>query len=198
MQLYDVGRSPNCLKVRVIARELGLPLALVPYDFAAPKPPGYLDKNPMGKVPTLVDDDGFVLWESGAILVHLAEKKPESGLLPVEPHARAETFRWLLFAATHIQPWVSLLGQERLIKARRGEAPDPAMVGLGDRELARFWPVLEAGLQKADYLVGSYTIADIALGCGVVDCEARGIDLTIFPRITAWRERLRQRPAWAD
>ena len=197
MQLYDVTRSPNCLKVRVIARELGFALELVPIDFHA-RPAAYYEKNPMGKVPTLVDDDGYALWESGAILVHLAEKKPELGLLPSEAHARAETLRWLFFAATHIQPWVSLLGQERLIKARTGLPPDPAMVGLGERELARFFPVLEAGLEGRDYLVGSYTIADIAMGCGLNDSEARGIDLTMFPNITAWRERLRQRPAWRD
>ena len=130
MKLYDVAPSPNCRKVRVLARELGLVLERIGVDFATTKSPEYLAQNPTGKVPVLVDDDGFTLWESGAILVHLAEKKPELGLLPTEPHARAEVFRWLFFAANHIQRWVSLLGQERLIKPRTGGAPDAALIGL--------------------------------------------------------------------
>src|SRR5689334_16101782 len=101
MKLYDVAASPNCRKVRVIARELGLQLELLSIDFTAAKQPAYLAQNPAGKVPTLVDDDGFVLWESGAILIHLAEKKPSSGLLPLEAHARGDVMRWLLFTATH-------------------------------------------------------------------------------------------------
>jgi glutathione S-transferase len=82
MRLYDVAASPNCRKVRVIARELGLPLELWAIDFARAKQPEYLAQNPAGKVPTLVDDDGFVLRESGALLVYLAERKPELGLWP--------------------------------------------------------------------------------------------------------------------
>src|SRR5689334_17604836 len=77
MKLFDISRSPNCRKVRVLARELDLPLEVVAVDFASLKEPAYLARNPTGKVPTFVDDDGFVLWESNAILIHLAEKRPE-------------------------------------------------------------------------------------------------------------------------
>jgi glutathione S-transferase len=198
MKLYDLPTSPNCLRVRVLARELGLPIEIVPMDFARAKQPGYLEQNPAGKVPTFVDDDGFVLWESGAILAYLADKKADSGLLPGDAQARADVLRWMFFLATHLQPWLSLLGVERLIKARSGQTPDPVLTGLAERELARFLPIVDAQLAAHDYLGERYTIADIAIGCSLESCEARGVDLGRYPNVTAWRERLRRRPAWHD
>lgn len=198
MRLYDVAPSPNCRKVRVLARELGLPLELCAIDFARAKEPAYLAQNPAGKVPTLVDDDGFVLWESGAILVYLAEKKPELGLWPSAAQERADVLRWMFFLATHVQPWLSLLGQERLLKARTGAPADPALVALAERELRRFLPLLDAQLEGRDYLAGGYSIADIAVGCGLENCEARGVTLDGYPYLHGWRERLRQRPAWHE
>lgn len=198
MRLYDVQASPNCRKVRVTARELGLPLEIVPVDFANAKTPEYLARNPTGKVPTLVDDDGTVVWESGAILVHLAEKDPARSLFPAEAHARAETLRWMFFGATHIQPWMSVLGQERILKARAGGSPDPAIVGLTERELARFLAVLDGHLAGREYLGSAFGIADIALGCGFEGAEARGVSLDAFTNLHAWRERLRARRSWKD
>ncbi|HEY3821628.1 MAG TPA: glutathione S-transferase family protein [Polyangiaceae bacterium] len=198
MRLYDIHGSPNCRKVRVVARELGLHLELLAVDFVQTKQPGYLAKNPTGKVPTLVDDDGTVVWESGAILVHLAEKDPEHRLLPVDPPVRSEVVRWMFFGATHLQPWLSLLGQERLLKARRGEVPDAAIVALAERELARFLPVLDDTLERRDYLARSFSIADVALGCGLEGAEARGVGFEGVPQVAAWRQRLRARPAWND
>lgn len=198
MKLYDVAPSPNCRKVRVLARELGLQLELCRMDFTRTKEPEYLAQNPTGKVPTLVDDDGFVLWESGAILVYFAEKKPELGLWPSATQERAEVLRWMFFLATHVQPWLSLLGQERLIKARSGAPADPGLVALAERELARFLPLLDTQLEGREYLAGGYSIADIAVGCGLENCEARGVTLDGYPQLHAWRERLRQRPAWHE
>jgi glutathione S-transferase len=198
MKLFDLQASPNCRRVRVLARELGLPLELVATDFGSMKQPEYLAHNPSGKVPTLVDDDGFVLWESGAILAHLADRKPELCLFPADAHERADVLRWLFFLATHVQPWLSLLGQERLIKARAGLAAEPAFIALAERELARFLPILDAQLAGRQYLTGRYSIADIASGCSFEGCEARGVTLAPYAHLTAWRERLRQRPAWAD
>ena len=197
MKLYDAKGSPNCRKVRVAARELGLPLELVPVDLAGTRDPEHLVLNPTGKVPTLVDDQ-FVLWESGAILVYLAGKRPESGLLPTAPEAHASTVRWLFFAATHVQPWLSLLGQERILKVRAGKMPDAPAIALAERELQRFLPLLEEQLATREYLVEKYSIADIGLGCGLEGCEQRGLELTPYPELIRWRERLRQRAAWAD
>ena len=198
VRLYDVTASPNCRKVRIAARELGLPLELIGVDLAGAREPGYLDRNPTGKVPTLVDDDGFVLWESGAILLHLADKRPASGLLPADPHRRADVLRWMFFAANHVQPWMSVLGQERLFKPRAGSPPDAAAIALAERDLARFLPVIERRLAGADHLAGGYSLADIAVGCSFVDCERRGVSLDAHPHIAAWRQRLSARPAWQE
>lgn len=194
VKLYDVVGSPNCRKVRVAARELGLALDLVPVDLTQSREPGYVAQNPTGKVPTLVDDDGFVLWESGAILLYLAEKKP--GLVPSHLEERADVHRWLFFGATHLQPWLSLLGQELIFKARLGKAPDPALIALAERELARFLPILDQHLAGREYLAGSFSVADVALGCGLEDCESRGV--TLPPHVASWRERLRARPSWRE
>lgn len=198
MKLFDVKGSPNCLKVRILARELGLPLEIVPLDLASAKDQHYLALNPSGKVPTLIDDDGFVLWESAAILLYLAEKGPQSALLPKSAAARAETTRWLFFAANHIQPWLSLLGQERLLKPRQGKPSDDHLIALAERELARFLPILNAALSEREYLAAAFSVADIALGAGLEGCEARGVSLDGYSHLVSWRERLRARPAWRD
>jgi len=198
MRLYDVSGSPNCRKVRVAARELSLPLELVPISLAGPRDDAYLAHNPSGKVPTFVDDDGFVLWESGAILVHLAEKCPERGLFPANAHRRADVLRWMFFAANHLQPWISILGQERLLKTRSGLPPDAAAIALAERELGRFLPILDQHLRDHEYLAHVYSVADIAVGCGFVECERRGLMLDAHPHLGAWRQRLQGRPAWQE
>ena len=198
MKLFDVQLSPNCLKVRIVARELGIALELVPVVLANAKQAEYLALNPAGKVPTLVDDDGFTLWESFAILGYLADKYPERGLLGSSLQQRADAQRWLFFSATHLQPWLSWLGQERIIKPRTGAAADPAVIALAERELDRFLPLLEQHLTGREYLTDSFGLADIGVGAGFENCEARGVELTSYPALHAWRERLRARPAWRD
>lgn len=198
MKLFDLQRSPNCLKVRILAREVSLPLEVVPMDLPGLTAPDYLTLNPSGKVPTLVDDDEFTLWESSAILVYLAQQQPDLGLFPADPRGQAEVLRWMFFSATHLQPWLSILGQERLLAPRLGRASDATAIALAERDLARFIPIVEEHLSSQRYLTGTYSIADITVGGGFEECEARGLSLEPYPAIRAWRERLRQRPAWKD
>lgn len=199
MHLFNVMASPNCKKVRVAARELDLPLTLIPLDLQKPRTPEHLARNATGKVPTLIDDD-FVLWESGAILVYLARKRPGVGLLPADPRDEADVLHWLFFLATHLQPWVSMLGQERVMKPRRGEPPDANAIALAERELARFLPVVDGALERRELLAtsGTFTIADIAVGCGLESLEQRGVSLAPYAGLAAWIARLRARPSWQD
>ena len=90
MKLYNAGLSPNALRVRAVASELGIPLELIEVNLRDPedKAEKLLRWNPNGKVPVLIDGD-FVLWESRAINVYLASLKPEAGLFPAEPKRRA-------------------------------------------------------------------------------------------------------------
>jgi len=178
MKLFDVRMSPNCRKVRILARELGLALETVAVSLSDARAGAHLAANPLGKVPTLVEDDGFTLWESGAILLYLAERAG-SALLPEDARARADMHRWLFFAATHVQPWMSVLGQERIIKPRRGGTPDPVLCAYAERELARFLPILDERVSERAFLVGPYTVADIAVGAGLEDSELRGVALPL-------------------
>ena len=199
MKLYDVSASANSRRVRVLCRELQLPVELESVNLTVPRSPSYLENNPTGKVPTLVDDDGTVIWESGAILLHLAERRPEAGLLPAEARPRAEVFRWMFFCATHVQPWLSVLGQERLLKPRLNQPVDEHAIALAERELSRYLHVLDAALEGKQHLVdGCYSLADVFLGCSFEGAEARGVDVAAYPNVFDWRERLRRRVAWAD
>lgn len=196
MRLYDALPSPNAKRVRVLARELGISLERITVDLRA-SDPGYLQHNPMGKVPTLVDDDGYVLWESGAILTYLASKHG-SALLPSTARGLAEVMRPMFFAATHIQPWISTLGQERIVKPARGGVANEALIAHAEAELARFLPVLDRALAGREYLCGTFSIADIFVGCGLEGAERRGVELTPYAALCVWRARLQARAAWAD
>lgn len=195
MRLYDTTLSPNAKRVRVIARELGVTLERVTVNLLSVEA-AYRGKNPTGKVPTLEDGD-FVLWESGAILTYLALQH-DSALLPREPRAHAEVMRWMFYAATHVQPWLSTLGQERLVKPMRGLTADPAAIAMAERELARFVPVLDRALSERDFLTGSFSIADIFVGCSFEGVERRGVELDAYPHLSNWRARLTERPSWRD
>ena len=89
MKLYNADLSPNCLRVRAVICELDLPVELVDVDLRAPKPAELLSANPNGKVPVLIDDDGFTLFESRAINSYLASKRPERDLYPADARCAA-------------------------------------------------------------------------------------------------------------
>jgi glutathione S-transferase len=119
-------------------------------------------------------------------------------LLPRDPRAHADVLRYMFFAATHIQPWMSTLGQERLVKPARGLTGNPVLIAHAEAELARFFPVLEQAVSGRAYLCESYSIADIFVGCGLEGAERRGVELSQYGALYAWRARLNARPAWAD
>ena len=198
MQLFDVPMSPHCKKVRICADELGLPLELVPVNPRAGdnRNPEYLAKNPMGKVPTLVDGD-FSLWESGAILAYLAAKKPEKGLLPAEPRAHADVLRWMFWYASHLEPHTTALALERIYKKMRGQpGDDPHFIKAAEDQLARFLPVLEEQLKAHEFVTGHLSIADIAMGCTLEGAERYKLDLAPYPHIRGWLSRLQARDSW--
>ena len=197
MKLYYASISPNAKRIRVCAAELGIPLEAVQLDVGKgeTRAPEYLALNPMGRVPT-VTDDSFVLWESPAILWYMATKHGAQQLLPKELRAEADTLRWLFFCASHIDSHLTVLMQERFIKARRKLESDPALIAAAEKELARFVPVLEQQLATHEYVTGQFSIADIALGCSMELSPALGFDLTKYPHIAAWLTRLHARPSW--
>jgi glutathione S-transferase len=147
IKLYDGRISWNGRKIRLLAKELGIPLERITLDFAAGdyRTPEFLAKNPNGKVPT-IDDDGFVLWESHAILRYLADKHPERGLAGTDPKTRALVDQWLFWYTAHVGSALDMLLRERRIKAFLKQEAVPEVIAEAESQLGRFLPILDAQL----------------------------------------------------
>ena len=201
LTLYEGPMSPNARKVRLVAAELGLKLNRVGLSFAKgeTQAPGYLAKNPNGTLPTL-DDDGFVLWESAAILRRLAAKRPERDLLPADPETAALVDQWLCWWIAQPEAALMKLAWERLIKPALGRpGNDPSIVGDALAALDRFLPVLDRQLVGRDFITGRLSIADFAAGPWLDVAPATlKVDFDRYANIGAWLARLRARPYWQD
>jgi glutathione S-transferase len=201
MKLYGHPISPRHRRIAIAAAELGLPLEVVELNIGKGenRTPEYLAKNPMGKIPTFEDDDGWTLWESFAVLVYLGEKHPERGLFPTQVRERADALRWMFWSASHLDPAIVGLVVQKVIAPMRGQRPDEAVIEASSRDLARFLPVLEAHLGGRTWMLGErFSMVDVALGASVdgLFLEAVGFDRGTCPNVAAWHRRLTERPAW--
>lgn len=199
MKLYALLPSPNTFKVVALAHHLGLDLEVVDVDVTtgANKAPDYISKNPNGLMPTLEDGD-FLLWESNAILMYLAQKKPESGLWPANPQDQAKVQQWLYWSAIHFGPAIRPFFFERIVKARMGlGAPDEAELKKATEGFPKVGNVFEAQLQNQQYLVGDQlTIADFALASFAPYAKMAGMPLENYPNIQAYCARVTGTEAW--
>ncbi|GAB4354085.1 MAG: glutathione S-transferase [Immundisolibacter sp.] len=189
----DHPGSHNALKVAVLLRELGLEFELIDLDPATELRP--LDAplrrlNPNGLTPIL-DDDGFILWESAAILQYLCDSRGPAALLPIEAKQRARVLQWLGWEASTFIPALMALYMARLGDA--GEATDSARTRVGF-----LLNVLEQGIGGRGWVADAYSIADIALGASVPALLPLGVDFTPYPGLRRWLAALRRRPAWQD
>jgi glutathione S-transferase len=195
MKIYAFAPSPNCQKVLAVARELGLPFETVHIDIfkGEAKTPAFLAKNPNGRLPVL-EDEGFVLWESNAILAYLAAKQAVPSLLPIKPRERAEVDRWLFWQTAHLSPAVSKVAFEKIVKpmAKLG-TPDPAVVAAGTAEFAALAKILDEGLAGKEYVAGKLSIADFAIGPHIGVAGACELDFAPFKNLRAWSDRMRAR-----
>lgn len=200
IRLYDGQRSPNARKIRLLAAELDVPVEKVALDFTKGelRSPEYLAKNPNGKIPT-IDDDGFVLWESAAILRWLAAKKPERGLVPSDPKGQAMLDQWMFWYAAQVEPPLLLLVFEKLVKKFLGMGdPDASVVDTAEKHLARFLAVLDAQLAGKEYVLGKLTIADFQMAPWFDSTPALGVDVSPYANVGAWLARMRARPYWSS
>jgi glutathione S-transferase len=198
MKLYNADLSPNCLRVRAVINELGLPVELVDVNLLSrERPPELLEVNPNGKVPAFVDDDGFSLFESRAINVYLASKRPERGLYPDDPKRRAIVEQWSYWQALQLGPVVQAIGYERLIKPQFGLGQtDEALVAQKIAELDKQLAVLEIGLDGKEWLAGSLSLADFATAAPFALRVPAGVSLSKAPKTEAWLERIESLPSW--
>jgi glutathione S-transferase len=198
MKLYDAGLSPNALRVRAVANELGIALQLIEVDLSdtAAKAEALAPVNPNTKVPVLVDGD-FVLWESRAINGYLASLRPEAGLYPADARARAVVDQWTHWHAIHMSPPLQRLAFERLFKARFGMGvPDEEAAQAQLVELGRLLPILDANLKGRDWVAGDLSLADFAIATTFVYREPSGLSLDDTPEVAAWIARVEARPSW--
>lgn len=194
MKLYQSPFSSAAMKVRALLIELGLPCTFVDVNMmqGEHKSPEFLARNPNGKVPVL-EDDGFHLWESNAILCYLAAKKPESGLLPTEPRAMALVQQWLQWQASTFSHSLNDVMMETVYSRFMNRQKDEAKYAAGLEKVRRDLGVLEKILARQEYLCGALTIADFSLVSGLVLRTPMGVELDAFPGVKAWVARLEAR-----
>lgn len=198
MKLYNAALSPNALRVRAVAQELGITLDLVEIDMrgGSHKTPEYLEMNPMGKVPVLKDGD-FALWESRAIIGYLASLRPEAGLYPDDPKRRAIVDQWSYWQAVHLSPVVQKIVFEMMVKPMLGLGdPDPGAVRREGEEAGELLAVLDAALDGRDWIAGALSLADFTLASTLVYAGRVGIPLDRVPNVAAWMTRIEARPSW--
>jgi glutathione S-transferase/GST-like protein len=187
---FYTAATPDTYKVSVALEEMALPYTAVTVDLAAgeQKSAAFLAFNPNGKVPALVDD-GFAIFESGAILVYLAEK---SGLLlPADTQGRSRVMQWLMFQIGGVGP---MMGQANIFY-RYFPEKIPAVIARYQGEGRRLFAVLDAQLATSEFLAGDYSIADIANWCWVRTYKWSGIDIEGLPHLQRWLTAIAARPA---
>jgi GST-like protein len=194
LQLYTFA-TPNGWKASIMLEELGLPyeVKLVHLGHGEQKQPAFLAINPNGKIPALVDNDaGVTVFESGAILIYLAEKTGQ--LLAPSGHARASALEWLMFQMSAVGPNMGQLGYF----ARTAKEKLPLAIQRFTDEVVRIFEVLDKRLGEVEYLAGEYSIADIStypwIALGMVQLEANS-PLPPLPNLRRWVLTVGERPA---
>jgi glutathione S-transferase len=199
MRLYHHPMSSNARRAVMTAVHLGAPVDLVVVDLAKgeQRKPDFLKKNPNGRVPVL-EDDGFVLWESHAIMQYLAEKTPGQSLYPGELRARADVNRWLFWSAYHFTPAVSVLGWENLVKPMIGAGdPDPAAVKRGEGLVTENARVLDEHLAKRPWITQDrLTLADLAIAAPLMVIRQAKLPVNDFANLMVWFRRVESLDAW--
>ena len=200
MKLYVLPPSPRAFKVIALKNHLGIEceMRLVDLSKGEQFTPNYIAMNPNSKMPVL-EDDGFVLWESNAILLYLASKKPHSGLWPTDPKDQADVVRWLAWESAHLDAEsCGMVGFEKISKGVLGlGAADPAFIARGEENFARFATVLNESLRGRNWLTGGgLTIADFSIGAWVPAAERLELPVGKFPEIARWYEGLASLPTW--
>ena len=196
IDLYTWSTS-NGRKASIMLEELGADYTVHPIHIGKGDQfaPDYLAINPNGKIPAIVDSDGpggapIAVFESGAILIYLAEKSGR--FLPTEPVARMEVIQWLMFQMGGIGP---MFGQvHHFLRAAKEQVPYG--IERYGTEVRRLYGVLDRRLDGRDHLAGDgYSIADIATYPWVVRHEWQQVDLADFPNVKRWFDALGARPA---
>ncbi|NOK11639.1 glutathione S-transferase family protein [Corallococcus exercitus] len=185
--------TPNGHKVSVALEELGLPYTVHALDISTgvQKEPAFLAINPNGRIPAIVDraEGDFAVFESGAILLYLAEKTGR--LMPTDAKGRSRVIQWLMFQMAGVGP---MQGQANVFFRYFPEKLQPA-IDRYQNETRRLYTVLESRLKDHEYLAGDYSIADIANWAWVRIHDWAGVSVDGLPGVQRWLAAIEQRPA---
>lgn len=195
LKLHGFPMSPNTRRARLILEELDVPYELVAVDLisAEHRSDAYRALNPMARVPTLVDGD-FVLWESNAIALYLAEKHGTKKLAGDGARERADVARWMFMNAAHLSPAIARIFAHtiRLPEDQRV----PRIVEESRAEVDRCLGPLDAQLSGREWILERFTLADVSVAPSLSVSAMLGIDLAKFPNVAAWMGRIAERPSW--
>src|SRR6201997_3992823 len=195
MKLYHFP-SPNPQKITFALHELGLECELVPVDLSKgeQRTPQFLALNPVGRVPVLVDGE-LKLWESHAILAYLGEKTGK--LWPTNAAGRADALRWMFFLAQHISPSATDLAFNRIAVKLLGVPGDQDAIARGEKALPGVIAVIEGQLAKGKWMLGNeFSLVDCDYTPVLNVIEKAGFSYHDFPKVQAYLDSCRSRPAW--
>jgi GSH-dependent disulfide-bond oxidoreductase len=192
IDLYT-AETPNGWKVSIALEELELPYTVhvLKLSKKEQKAPSYLRLNPNGRIPTIVDrdNDDFAVFESGAILIYLAEKTGR--LMPEDVKGRSLVMQWLMFQMGNVGP---MMGQANVFY-RYAPEKIPYAIERYQREVRRLFEVLDTRLADHEYLAGDYSIADIAHWSWVRGYEWSGVSIDGLDHLARWLDTIAARPA---
>jgi GST-like protein len=185
--------TPNGYKASIALEELGLPYETKFINILAgeQKHPEYLAINPNGRIPAIVDRDNgdFAVFESGAILIYLAEKTGR--LMPTDLKGRSQVIQWVMFQMAGLGP---MQGQANVFY-RYFEEKIPSVIARYHNETKRLYTVLDKRLADREYLCDEYSIADIASWTWVRAHAWAGVAIDDLPNLVRWHTKLAERPA---
>ncbi|HEY7557662.1 MAG TPA: glutathione S-transferase family protein [Candidatus Binatia bacterium] len=190
MKLYNVAYSGNSYKVRLLLAHLGIPCEIIELDIlkGESRTPEFLKINPNGRTPVL-DDNGFILAESNAILAYLARG---TRYLPDERKAFGLIFQWLFFEQYSHEPFIAT---SRFWLQHKPDSPERTALLASKRDGgSAALKIMETHLTKTNFFVGDYSIADIALFAYTHVAHEGGFPLGDFPKVRAWIERVSTQP----
>jgi glutathione S-transferase len=192
VRLYHFPTSPNCLKVRAVAYEIGVALKLDTVNIFSgeSRSATFRALNPNGLVPVLVDGD-LVLWESNAILTYLASRYGSPALISTDARRRADIDRWLHWESAHMGPAIANVAFERCVKPMfGGTLANEVAVTAALSAFQEHCRVLETSLRDKEFVTGSLSVADFALASSLCSGAMVGLSVGSFPRTTAWLLRM--------
>ena len=193
IDLYT-SNTPNGYKVSIMLEEIKLPYNVIAVDLVKKeqKNAGYLKLNPNGRIPAIVDqeNENFVVFESGAILIYLAEQSGK--LLPEHPDKRSVVLQWLMFQMGGIGP---MQGQAHVFYRYAPEKIEYA-INRYQNETFRLYKVLDDQLKENEYLADDFSIADIATWPWVRRHQWAGVEIEKLYNLRRWVENLENRPAF--